>query len=77
MVVLCHCVYKFLKLLYPFKKGSILISIKVRTTTILFISPHNYYKRKNIYLYIQRMIGVLAAQSNLKVKNAREPVALD
>ena len=32
MVVLCHfCVYKFRKLLYRFKKGSILIPIKGQT----------------------------------------------
>ena len=26
---------------------------------------------KNIYIYIQQMIGVLVARNNLKVKNAR------
>ena len=60
----------------PLKKGVYLFPLKYGQQRH-FISPHNYYKRKNIYLYKQQMIGVLAAQNNLKVKNARQPVALD
>ena len=39
MVVLCRfCVYKFRKLLYPFKKGGILISIiKVRDSVSNYV----------------------------------------
>ena len=58
------------------KKGVYLFPLKYRQQQC-FISPHNYYKRKNKYLYIQQMIGVLAARNNLKVKNARQPVALN
>ena len=58
------------------KKGVYLFPLKDRQQQC-FISPHNYYKRKNIHLYIQQMIGVLAARNNLKVKNARQPVALN
>ena len=58
------------------KKGVYLFPLKYRQQQY-FISPHNYYKRKNIYLYIQQIIGVLAARNNLKVKNARQPVALN
>ena len=80
MVVLCHfCVYKFRKLLYRFKKGSILISIKVQTTSNNALFHPIIITREKIYIYnyIQQMIGVLAARNNLKVKNARQPVALN
>ena len=39
-----------------------------------FISPHDYYNIHILNIYIQQMIGVLAARNNLKVKNARQPV---
>ena len=68
MVVLCHfCVYKLLENCYiALKKGVYLFPALKYRQQQYFISPHNYYKRKNIYLYIQQMIGVLASRNNLK-----------
>ena len=57
------------------KKGVYLFPLKCRQQQC-FLSPRNYYKRKNIHLYIQQ-IGVLAARNNLKVKNASVLVALN
>ena len=53
IVSFCHCYIAL-------KKGAYLLPLKYRQQQC-FISPHNYYKRKNIHLYIQQMIGVLAA----------------
>ena len=62
----------------PLKKGVYLFPLKSDSNNTLFhpiIITRDQEKKK--YLYIQHMIGVLAAQNNLKVKNARQPVALD
>ena len=44
------------------------------TTTILLFHPKITTRIIYNSLYIQQMIGVLAARNNLKVKNARQPV---
>ena len=46
--------------------------VTTTTTTILSFTPSLLQEKKNYY--IQQMIGVLAAQSYLQVKNARQPI---
>ena len=43
------------------------------TTTTLFFHP-KIYKKEKFIIIVQTMIGALAAQNNLRVKNARQPV---
>ena len=45
-------------------------TVFIRSCPVVYVlyTPHNYYNRKSIYVYIQQMIGVLAARNNLNVK---------